>query len=513
MKLEKMSVWDRLEYALHTKLYRFQVRGVRFAEKNEGRVLIGDDMGLGKTIQSIGWMAIRPEVRPVIVVCPAAVKYGWQAELLQHAGLKSYVCEGEMPNAVTLTKSMNASLAKVRKRKFKRTKLRTAAHYRRQAIQRVKEHRAKRMEMIQKKHQTIKRQDIIIVNFDILKDWLPIFLKLEPQLLIVDECQKISTRTTIQTKACLKLGRLCPHILALSGTPITGKPVQFYPVLHLLRPKEFPSFWKFAFAYCGPTKSPWGHGWDFNGATDLKGLHKRVKRIMIRRMKTEVMKNLPPKIRSVIPVTISNRAEYSQAKEEFLEWLRRNGGERAVKRAMGAIALVRLGKLKQLAAEGKMIHMRQWIEDFLKATNEKLIIFGIHKSVLRGMFNFFTKESIIIDGSTPNKKRKLLVRRFQKTKKCRLFFGQMKACGVGLDGLQVASNVLFLELGWTFAEHNQAEDRALRIGQESNSVNVYYMIGRNTVEESVIDVIKTKRGICKEVLDGDSTFYSLMKGL
>jgi SWI/SNF-related matrix-associated actin-dependent regulator 1 of chromatin subfamily A len=151
----------------------------------------------------------------------------------------------------------------------------------------------------------------------------------------------------------------------------------------------------------------------------------------------------------------------------------------------------------------------RWIRDFLDGSSEKLVVFARHRAILKRLPREFHRIFVAVDGSVRGKKRQAAVDRFQNDPKIRLFLGNMKAAGHGLN-LTAASSVLFLELGWTPAEHEQAEDRVLRIGQEAGSVNVYYLIGRGTVEERILEMLADKRDICGKVLDGVG-FEGLLK--
>lgn len=449
-----MGIGPKLKKTLRTKPYRFQVRGVRFIEVCNGRAVIGDEMGLGKTFQAIAWSVLHSKIRPVIIICPATLKFNWQREFKIHAGRTTQILEGTKPYPPS--------------------------------------------------------NNILIINYDILRHWQKTLKALNPQLLILDEFHYIKNRKAKRTKACQAITKNCPHILALSGTPIINRPVEFFPTLQIIAPKDFSSFWEYAFKYCDPKRGWRGQGWDFRGASNLKELHERVSRIMIRRLRTDVMKDLPMKQRTILPVSISNAEEYKKAESHFLEWLKEKGGVRAVTRALGAVALVKLGKLKHLAAEGKLRMAFEWIKDWLEENSEKkLVVFAIHRNIISKLREKFPKAAVI-DGTVPTKKREKEVKRFQTDGKCRLFFGNIKAAGLGLT-LTAAHTVLFLEIGWTPGAHDQAEDRVLRIGQKSNAVNIYYLIGKGTVEEKILDLIETKRKICSEILDGKEILSSLLK--
>jgi SWI/SNF-related matrix-associated actin-dependent regulator 1 of chromatin subfamily A len=274
----------------------------------------------------------------------------------------------------------------------------------------------------------------------------------------------------------------------------------------MVRPREFSSFWKYGMEWCGPTVG-WGGRMDFSGASNLRGLHRRLKTFVIRRMKKDVLRDLPAKQRTVLPVDIKNRKEYDEAEENFLSWLLEKKGKAAFKRALRAEAVVKMGNLKQLAAQGKLPHVIEWIEDFLRSSTEKLLVFAIHKKMLGGLKKAFPK-ALLIDGSVSNNKRKgqttsdrqRLIDLFQQGKRHRLLFCQLRAMGVGTT-LTAASSVLKTELGWTPGEHEQGEDRVHRIGQKKQ-VHIYYMVGRKTIEERVLAVLQKKGEVTRRILDG-----------
>jgi len=481
-----MSVGTRIKEALKTTLYKFQVQGVRFIEQCDGRMLLGDDMGIGKTIHTIARDDIHPDIRPMIVVCPASLKYNWQREFKIHANLDSQVLDGH--KCFQLVFNADGE---------KKVKSFTSTEKRLQFIK-----KSKGITVLDKPKNNPPpfTSNILILNYEILADWMPIFAKLKPKFFVMDECHYAKERSTIRTKQCKKLARRCAYVLALSGTPIINRPVEFFPILQMLRPIEFDSFWNYAFEYCNPKRGFRGRGWDYAGASNTKELHERVSKFMIRRLKTEVLTELPPKQRSVIPVQIDNRSEYDKATENFLDWLEKKEGERKADQASKAEALVKIGKLKQLAAKGKIKTIVQWIKDWLEETDQKLVVFGVHRSILQELKDKFPTAAVV-DGSVSNRDRQSAVDRFQTDPKCRLFFGNLKAAGVGIT-LTEASTALFLELGWTPGEMEQAEDRIYRIGQLAASVNIIYFLGLNTIEERVWEMIEKKRDICSRILDG-----------
>ncbi len=505
ISLEKIQ--HKMSNALKTDPYPYQVRGVRFVERADGRALIGDDMGLGKSYQAIAWTAIHRDARPVVVVCPATVKYNWQNEWRKHAGLRSHVLDGNILTEREARESLEKTIEKARKNKRP-----WAA---RKLIRAAKKRLWRNQQEQTKKIMEAKRHKILIINYDILDSWVPVLLTMNVQVLILDEAHFCKARSSQRTKACHALARDIPHVIALSGTPIAGKPVEFFPILNMLRPTEFPSYWKYCFQFTAPKRNRWSGGWDFSGSSHLDELRAKLKGVMIRRLKRKVLKDLPKKTRTILPVDITNRKEYTEAEAEFLEWLLKRKGKDAWDRASRAEAICKIGALKHLTAEGKLRAAIQWIREWLEGTDQKLIVFTVHKSIMRQLREVFPK-ALVIDGSVSSKvvrridkdgrsyetsKRQEVVDKFQEDSKKRLLFGQLKAAGIGLN-LTAASNAVFLELGWSPGEHEQAEDRILRIGTTASKINIYYMVGKKTIEQKIMSIIQVKSGIVDRVLDG-----------
>jgi len=434
-----------------TKLYPYQKRGVKRIIRFKGRVLLADEMGLGKTIQALVYVKRTPRVCPVLVICPASAKWVWADEARRHLKMKSLILSGTKPK-------LPADLP-----------------------------------------------PIVIINYDILSrknknketvGWLETLLSIKFRTLIIDECHFIKNTRAIRTKAVHKLGRKAKHVLALSGTPLTNRPAELFSVLKLLHPKVYTSFRKFAWKYCNPKWTPWG--WDYSGSKNLKELHQELKDLcMIRRRKSQVLKELPDKNRMVIPVEIERKSEYQLAENDFFKWLMTKTN---VKKIPMAEKLVQLGCLKRLAAELKMRMVFDWIDTFLEETDEKLVIFAYHKKIIKTLVNKYKKISVIVDGSVSMDKRKKAIKTFQKKRKVRLFIGNIIAAGTAIT-LTAAHSAVFVELDFVPGNHIQAEDRIHRIGQKEK-VFVYYLVAKGTIEEKLCKIIQKKAEIIASVLDG-----------
>jgi SNF2 family DNA or RNA helicase len=232
-------------------------------------------------------------------------------------------------------------------------------------------------------------------------------------------------------------------------------------------------------------------------------LHEKLtKTIMIRRLKKDVLPELPDKQYSSIPMEISNWTMYLEAQDDFIKFIRETKGLDAARKVSNAEQLTKIEALKQLAVAGKLKQAITWIEDMLDS-GEKLVVFAVHKDVIDTLMEKFGDKAVKIDGSVSSINRDKAVEAFQNDEKVRLFVGNIKAAGVGLT-LTAASNVAFLELPWTSSHLSQAEDRCHRIGQK-NSVNVYYLLAAGTIEEEIARLLDKKRKILDSVLDGKET--------
>jgi SWI/SNF-related matrix-associated actin-dependent regulator 1 of chromatin subfamily A len=313
----------------------------------------------------------------------------------------------------------------------------------------------------------------------------------------MDECQYVKSWQAKRTKAALSLGRNKPHILALSGTPLTNRPKELYNVLHLLLPEQFPSFVSYAWRYCARHMTQWG--WDDRGASHLEELHTKLKdTCMIRRRKRQVLKELPEKQRSVILLPVDLK-EYHRAEDDFLNWLAEQDTAKAA-RASQAEKLVQLGYLKQLAAKLKIKAVMDWMDDYFESTDAKLVVFAYHKAIIQLLHQKYKKFSVVLDGSTSQSLRLHNVQKFQQDKHTRLFIGQLIAAGTAIT-LTAASTAAFVELDWTPGNHIQAEDRLHRIGQKAHT-QIYYIVSKGTIEEDLCAIIQSKAKTITSVLDG-----------
>lgn len=437
-----------------TKLYEFQKEGVRQIQSQGGVALLADEMGCGKTIQALTWAKKYLDRGPIVVVCPATIKINWQREARKHIDMRSIILERKQPPPGGL-----------------------------------KSHPGK----------------FYIINYDILgnpndpNSWVNVLKSIHPQLVIADEVHYAKSRDSQRTKALRYLCRGVPHRVMISGTPLTNRPAELWPILNILKPKEFNSFWSYGIRYCDPRKTPWG--WDMRGASNLEELHDILSStLMIRRLKKDVMGQLPVKIRTVQQLEISDRKEYTQAETNFIKWLRTQSKKKATS-AASAEKLVQMGYLKRLAASLKMKSVMKWIEDFLEECDDKLLIYGVHKSILDQIHSKYQKKAVLVTGEVRKQKRQNAIDRFNDDPSIRMMVGNVQAAGVGWSCTS-AGHVLFVEMPWMPGELTQAEDRIHGIGRGIGSAQYYYLVARGTIEEKLVQILHKKQHILDQTLDG-----------
>ena len=249
----------------------------------------------------------------------------------------------------------------------------------------------------------------------------------------------------------------------MTGTPLLAKPYEGYPLLYALRPDLFGYFKKFAYRYCDPQPTPFGISW--SGTSNTKELHWLLSTLMVRRLKKDILNDLPPKRRQ--KVLIKTDPEIIQQIKEV---------RTAVK---GRTATL---ESYTLTAVAKKEGVCEYIYDTLESTDEKIIVFAYHHEMLNRIESLVKNNKIDyirIDGTTKQDKRYEYVNLFQKKASCRVAILSIIAASTGIT-LNSAHIVIFAELTWTPSIMIQAEDRAHRIVKKSEFDDIKYLYGKKT---------------------------------
>jgi hypothetical protein len=426
-----------VEDALGGELRPFQRAGVVYA-LDARRTFLADEQGLGKTVQALA--ALEADgAYPAVVVCPASLKLNWLRET-----------ERWLPHRSATVVSGTTRLAEA--------------------------------------------ADVTIINYEVVHAHRARLALRRPGALILDESHYVKNPRAKRTQAVRRLAEALPPDalrLALTGTPVMNHPDELIAQLRVLgRLEDFGSGARFARRFQGV------------GAEERIHWHLR-RSCFVRRLKADVLPQLPAKRQVVVPVALDNQREYEQAERDVVAWLRSQPldlGEMQARVAatLRAERLAQLNVLKRLAARGKTGPALAWIDDFL-ASDEPLVVFCGHREVQELLLERFP-DALHLLGRDSAAQREAAVQAFQAPDGPQLI---VCATRVGAQGITLtrASNVAFLDLEWTPAMHDQAEDRCHRIGQH-DAVTAWYLLAASTIDETMIELIARKRGIVGAVTDG-----------
>jgi SWI/SNF-related matrix-associated actin-dependent regulator 1 of chromatin subfamily A len=424
------------------ELHPFQRAGVRYALARR-RTFIADEQGLGKTVQALATIE-KDEAFPTVVVCPASMKLVWEREAKHWLPRRRVAVLGGRTDDVWDEETAAA--------------------------------------------------EIIVLNYDIL-DWHADRLaEVQPRALILDESHYVKNARAARTKAALELAERLPDDalrLALTGTPILNRAEELVSQLRVLgRLKDFGSGARL-------TRR-------FRSAGSDDRLHWNLRaHCYVRRTKQQVLPQLPAKRHDTVPVLLSNEHEYRLAERDVIAWLQTlpldlRTIDAKVAAALRAEQLVRLNNLRQLAARGKLPTALAWVADFLES-GEPIVVFAEHIATQKAVLERFPGALHIL-GSDTSVERQRAVDSFQSEDGPQLIVCSLKAASQGIT-LTRASNVAFLELDWTPARHDQAEDRLHRIGQDS-AVTAWYLLAPDTIDETMAELLERKRSLIDAVTDG-----------
>ena len=327
---------------------------------------------------------------------------------------------------------------------------------------------------------------------------------------ILDEAHYIKNPKSKRAKLCRKIQ--CRQKIAMTGTPILNRPIELWNILHWLSPKDWPlnSYYKYGIRYCAGYKKHIGaqQVWDFNGASHLDELREKLKPLMIRRLKADVLEELPDKVRQVIELPamgvdpdLMKRLREVVRNVEALE--ETYAHDVAKLDAEMELLFSETSALRHEAGLAKADMAVDVIHDILKSV-DKVVVFAHHRDViekLRVALNFRSKGNCaVIHGDVPLKIRDKAVQAFQNDPRVRVFIGQIQAAGTGLT-LTAASHVVFVELDWTPGVMTQAEDRCHRIGQE-DTVLVQHLVLEDSLDAKMAKTLVRKQATVTRALDG-----------
>lgn len=429
------------------QLRQYQLEGVEFVlqkyDKGYRGVLVADEMGLGKTIQAIE-VINRTNFRKILIVCPAIVRTNWLKEL--GTWLKRDL-------AVTVI------------------------------------HSSKK----------IKIADITIISYDLLKH----IKQYAFDLVILDEAHYIKNSDAQRTKYAMEIVRNSSFFIALTGTPILAKPIELWNLLHLGRISIARDWKNYVIRYCGGYQYKVSNRWVWykDGATNLKELNHILRStFMIRRKKSDVLKELPDKIRQIIYIPAASEDQKSAIRFEQEAIASLANFDIANLNSMSIADLALLAKARHTVGLAKVNPTVEFVMELLESTDQ-VVVWAHHVDVVEDIVSRLRANGIksaSIIGNTDSVSRQKLIDAFGK-KEIQVLVCSLHAASVGISFV-TANTTVFAELDWTPSIIHQAEDRLHRIGQK-NSVLVYYMVLENSVEGQVAETIARKQHIFEQTLE------------
>lgn len=458
---------ERAKSVMDRPLYDYQALGAGWLASRIAAgtgAILGDDPGLGKSAQAVAALCATSAL-PAVVVCPNSLKPHWVREFVY---------------------AMNPPEVFV----------------------------------ISGQHGPLRPADVFIINYELLRYREEQLKALKPRLYIFDEAQALKNpgaRGFHRAAVASRLVSRTPGAVMLSGTPIENRPAELWRILHLAEPKKWPSFPEYQRRYCQPRK-----GKEVGRAVRtsagkverLDELHAAVDPIMLRRLKHQVLADLPSKSRHITLVRIGmvEMTHYNRAKRDVVQWLRDIGQGKRALNASRAESLTQLTMLRRIAAIGKL---RSVVPDYLKTwfsrnASEPLVIFGYHRDVMLGLWTLCRRMGLRvagIGGGESSQKRQHQVDSFQEGL-ADVFLAPIMTAGVGLN-LQRASEALFIERIWTPSGMTQAEDRIHRIGQ-TRPVTITYLDAEGTVDEHIATVLEAKQRLINAVVDDGAEALSVV---
>ncbi len=444
------------------RAFKHQEEGIEFLLKNK-KCILADDMGLGKTYQSIV-SAIESGAERVLIVCPSSLKINWKREV------ENFCDEDEV--SIISGSYWNPS-------KF------TIINY-----------------DILKNFHTIEEKNKEYEDWELRRE----IVEYNPDLIILDEAHFVknhkSNRGRIIKDLVKRFG--VEKVWLLTGTPIANRPMDYYNLLSIIDSPVTNNWVHYAKTYCDGRRFRKGRKyiWVTTGSSNLEELASKTKRTILRRKKEDVL-DLPEKLVTPVYLELKDKSGYDSVWEDYMEKRRLEG-----KRGNPQKDLVEMTLLRTFLSMETVPYSIEKAEEALEL-GKKVIIFCNFNDEMDAFIRHFGDKSVCVRGGMTDKQKQISVDRFQNDKKCTVFIGQIKAAGVGLT-LTEAEIVIMNSLDWVPGNHEQAEDRAYRIGQ-NKTVNIYYMLIEKTIDILIWKILQNKKKIIGSIIGENKIIDEFIK--
>ena len=448
---------EEVEYPkLNATLRDYQKYGykwLKYLTDNNLGACLADDMGLGKTLQAIALLSNLHEEKKKksMVIMPKSLIYNWENEIKKFA-----------------------------------PKLKVGVYY-----------------GINRDFSSLKKVDIILTTYGTIRNDIENLLEHKFDLLILDESQNIKNINSQTTKAVLLLN--AKKRVALSGTPIENNLLELYSLFRFLNPEMFGSVQRFTNSYILPIQK-------YSDTSTIEELKKKIYPFLLRRVKKEVLEDLPDKIEKLVYVDMNDehRRFYEERRRYYYSLLQKNTSSQgnfdkffvlqAINELRHIVSSPELETKKIISSKKEVL-----IENVIEAieNNHKVLVFVNYLSSIESICDSLKENKIkYLKMTGQTKDRQNLVDKFQSDSRYKVFVMTLKTGGVGLN-LVSADTIFIYDPWWNTTVENQAIDRAYRLGQDK-TVFAYKMIMRNTIEEKILKLQEIKNKLLDDLISEDN---------
>ena len=448
---------EEVEYPkLNATLRDYQKYGykwLKYLTDNNLGACLADDMGLGKTLQAIALLSNLHEEKKKksMVIMPKSLIYNWENEIKKFA-----------------------------------PKLKVGVYY-----------------GINRDFSSLKKVDVILTTYGTIRNDIENLLEHKFDLLILDESQNIKNINSQTTKAVLLLN--AKKRVALSGTPIENNLLELYSLFRFLNPEMFGSVQRFTNSYILPIQK-------YSDTSTIEELKKKIYPFLLRRVKKEVLEDLPDKIEKLVYVDMNDehRRFYEERRRYYYSLLEKNTSSQgnfdkffvlqAINELRHIVSSPELENKKIISSKKEVL-----IENVIEAieNNHKVLVFVNYLSSIESICDSLKENKIkYLKMTGQTKDRQNLVDKFQNDSRYKVFVMTLKTGGVGLN-LVSADTIFIYDPWWNTTVENQAIDRAYRLGQDK-TVFAYKMIMRNTIEEKILKLQEIKNKLLDDLISEDN---------
>jgi len=448
---------EEVEYPkLNATLRDYQKYGykwLKYLTDNNLGACLADDMGLGKTLQAIALLSNLHEEKKKksMVIMPKSLIYNWENEIKKFA-----------------------------------PKLKVGVYY-----------------GINRDFSSLKKVDVILTTYGTIRNDIENLLEHKFDLLILDESQNIKNINSQTTKAVLLLN--AKKRVALSGTPIENNLLELYSLFRFLNPEMFGSVQRFTNSYILPIQK-------YSDTSTIEELKKKIYPFLLRRVKKEVLEDLPDKIEKLVYVDMNDehRRFYEERRKYYYSLLEKNTSSQgnfdkffvlqAINELRHIVSSPELESKKIISSKKEVL-----IENVVEAieNNHKVLVFVNYLSSIESICDSLKENKIkYLKMTGQTKDRQTLVDKFQNDSRYKVFVMTLKTGGVGLN-LVSADTIFIYDPWWNTTVENQAIDRAYRLGQDK-TVFAYKMIMRNTIEEKILKLQEIKNKLLDDLISEDN---------